>query len=240
VTDCNLERNAPPEEARAPRGTRKPKCEAQSELSPRVARLHGQVLQHFLAVGASPELADLRRWAEEFSIGLSEALAQLAEADLIQCSDATGLVTTAYPFSGVPTAYVVRLTEGSPVYAMCAIDSLGIPLMAGRDGVITGTDPATLQPIRVQYQSGQWQWQPVTTAVLAARSNDAGPSAHCSCPFMTFHATAENAAAYLRKQTSVSGRVLSQAEAIDTARYEFAGLLGDERGLPRPIIDSKP
>ena len=36
------------------------------------------------------------------------------------------------------------------MYAMCAIDALGLPVMAGRDGQITATDPYHDGPVQVE------------------------------------------------------------------------------------------
>ena len=39
---------------------------------------------------------------------------------------------------------------------MCAIDALGLPAMAGRDGRITSADPADGTPIEVTVRDGIW------------------------------------------------------------------------------------
>ena len=53
------------------------------------------------------------------------------------------VVAVAYPFSGRPTRQQVELDGFPAVYAMCAIDALGIPAMAGRDGRIAAVNPKT-------------------------------------------------------------------------------------------------
>jgi mercuric reductase len=60
--------------------------------------------------------------------------------------DDPAMVTVAYPFSGAPTRQQVELDGFPAVHAMCAIDALGIPVMAGRDGRITATDPPRRNP----------------------------------------------------------------------------------------------
>src|SRR5258706_507532 len=79
------------------------------------------------------------------ALALAATLADLAGHDLIQRDVATGRIRAAYPFSGVPTPHRVTLSRkaaGSPheradqhkraeqqVFAMCALDALGIPLL---------------------------------------------------------------------------------------------------------------
>ncbi len=59
-----------------------------------------------------------------------DTLVMLDEEDLIQVRE--GQVDAAYPFSAVPTAFVVRLANGQERYACCAIDALGIAPMLGQ------------------------------------------------------------------------------------------------------------
>ncbi len=54
----------------------------------------------------------------------------LDEEDLIHIRE--GLVEIAYPFSAVPTPFVVRLAEEQERYACCAIDALGMAPMLGQ------------------------------------------------------------------------------------------------------------
>jgi hypothetical protein len=60
---------------------------------------------------------------------IEETLVALDEEDLVQVRD--GDVDMAYPFSAIPTPFVVRLADGQERYACCAIDALGIAPMLG-------------------------------------------------------------------------------------------------------------
>ncbi len=62
--------------------------------------------------------------------GIREALARLDEEDLIQIRE--GRVDMAYPFSALPTPFIVRLPDGQERYACCAIDALGVAPMLGQ------------------------------------------------------------------------------------------------------------
>jgi hypothetical protein len=57
------------------------------------------------------------------------ALTRLDEDDLIQIRH--GRVDLAYPFSTIPTSFVVRLSGRGDRYVLCAIDALGVPPMLG-------------------------------------------------------------------------------------------------------------
>jgi hypothetical protein len=204
---------------------RERKAAAQADLPPALAELHRQVLRAFLATGRAPEAAELRRMAGGLGLAPRQAMQRLADADLVHTQLATGAAITAYPFSGVPTPHVVRLDGAPLLHAMCAIDALGIPLMVGRDGVISSVSPATCDTVTVEHRAGTWRWQPATAVVLVASTGAAGPSLRCSCPFITFHATASRAATYLRDSAAAAGRIVTQSEAVEAAQAEFGRLL---------------
>jgi alkylmercury lyase len=216
---------SPDEWSPGPLRDRRRKAAVQADLSPELASLHRQVLSAYLATGHAPGAAEIGRLASGLGLTSDEALARLETADLVHADLATGAATTAYPFSGVPTPHEVRVDGAPLLYAMCAIDALGIPLMVGRDGVISSVSPGTGDPIVVEFRAGAWRWQPATAVVLIAGTGATGPSLSCSCPFIAFHATAEQAAAYLREGPATAGRIVTQSEAVAAAEAEFGRLL---------------
>jgi hypothetical protein len=67
---------------------------------------------------------------------IHDALVTLDDADLIRVR--AGQIDMAYPFSGAPTPFRVRLSGGRQCYACCATDALGIAPMVGQAIDITG------------------------------------------------------------------------------------------------------
>jgi hypothetical protein len=123
----------------------------QERLPGALRDLHRAVLGRFLATGAAPTARWLKQAAADLGLG-PDAAAALAAADVVHLSN--GLVTVAYPFSGTPTPHRVELDDTPAVYAMCAIDALGLPAMTGRDGRITSAEPLDGQPVQVTVRDG--------------------------------------------------------------------------------------
>lgn len=197
--------------------------ERAARLPPAVRAVHRAVLRAFLSTGAAPHPNNLP--ASE-GVEFDEALRQLREVDLIHLGTGGG-IAVAYPFCGHPTGFLVQLDDGPRLYAMCAIDALGIPLMTGRDTVITAADPGTGSPIRVHYSSAQWRWSPAGAAVLLAHTDQGGSAATCQCPVITFHTSQTAAAQHLSARRELAGDVLDQATAVQVARLTFGDLLDE-------------
>ncbi len=159
--------------------------QSQKKLSPAARALHRAVLEAFLETGAPPSFNGLHDWATRLGLEPEPALRELAQADLVHLED--GSVVVAYPFAGVPTADRVRLDKGPWLYAMCAVDALGVPWMTGRDGVISSSDPQSGEPIRVLRTGRNWEWTPTSTVVLAGVAQSCSTAAEACCPHVAFY-----------------------------------------------------
>jgi alkylmercury lyase len=187
--------------------------------------LHRAVLRRFLETGAPPTARWLRQAARDQGLDAA-ALDELAAADAVHVVN--GVVAVAYPFSGTPTPHRVELDGLPAVYAMCAIDALGLPVMAGRDGRITSADTHDGTPISVSARGGTWSWAPASAVVVAARAADCGTA--CSsfevmCPNTVFSASRGSAQAYLASHPDLDGQILDQDTAIACGRLNFGTLL---------------
>jgi hypothetical protein len=204
----------------------------QAALAAPVRDLHRAVLRRFLDAGAAPTLSWVRQAAAGLGLGDS-AVAELAAADLVH-SDGE-VVTVAYPFSGPPTRQQVELDGFPAVYAMCAIDALGIPAMAGRDGRITAIDPGDGAPVVVSVKGageaggGRWRWTPAGAVVVLARAAGCGTGRgawEALCPNTTFHASRDSAQDYLSARRGIEGKILDQQAAVESGERNFGPMLG--------------
>jgi hypothetical protein len=198
----------------------------QSRLPLPLQGLHRAVLRRFLETGSAPA----EDWVRQAAAGLGlagSAIGELEAADAIHI--AGGVVAVAYPFSGVPTRHLVELDGLPAVHAMCAIDALGLPFMAGRDGRITSTDPRDGAPVVVSVRDGAWSWTPASAVVVAARAAGCGTGC-CSfevmCPNTVFHASRESAQAYLARRGDLDAEIMNQQTAVERGRWNFGSLLG--------------
>jgi hypothetical protein len=202
-------------------------------------RFYRALLLTFAARGAATDAAELRRLADEYGVPLEATLDEFAAQDLAQRDPATGAIRAAYPFSGVPTAHRVQLAADGPdrpavaVYAMCAIDALGIPLMLKRAAVVSSFDALTGEPVRVEVvpSADSWtsHWEP-DRAVVFARPEEhlhehGVAAAHTCCPIINFFASRANAQLWAGDHAPTDGHIYDQEEALRYAAARFAGVL---------------
>lgn len=186
--------------------------------------VHQAVLRSFVQSGAAPGLPGLAGHAAPS--GAAEVLAELADGDFL-CLDRAGQITAAYPFSALPTRHRVRISGNATVFAMCAIDALGVSAMTGLPVVIESSDPSTGEPIAVHVDRADATWDPATAVVYVGRtgSHCAGPSASVCCGYMNFFATRAAAAAWAAPHPEITGGILNQDHALQVGIGIFSQLL---------------
>ncbi len=193
--------------------------------------LYRTILRAFPAQGGPPSLDDVHATARGLGLDPESAVTRLHERDLIRL-DATGTaIASAYPFSGQPTAHRVEIVGAQPVYAMCAIDALGIPFMLDAQARIHSVDPVDGTPLELRVQDGQAACEPASAVVLIGSTGQAGPSAQVCCFAMNFFASPDTAEIYQRAHAEVQGRIVGMPEALEAGKQVFSNLLrGEEPG----------
>ncbi|MBY8864500.1 organomercurial lyase [Streptomyces sennicomposti] len=156
------------------------------------------------------------------------ALEALAAADLVHLNTAGDQVEIAYPLSAAPSPHRVDIHNGPSLAAMCAIDALGVPLMAGTAATIVSHAPDTGQQIRVsRRRDGHRHWEPAATVVVLATATCTGRIAY-ACRHTAFHAAHEQAHRHLRDSALQQGQILTQQQALAIAETEFGLLLTED------------
>ena len=186
--------------------------------------LYEWILKSF-ATGAPPEPDTMADEASRLEIEVEPALAALAREDLVHHDPATGEILVAYPFSGRPTTHRVRIDGREEVFAMCAIDALGIAPMLALPVEIVSRDPVSGGDVWVRLDPGDGAWWEPTEAVVLAASAREGPSFESCCQVLNFFSSATTAERYLSENPTVTGLPITIPEAIEVGRLIFGNIL---------------
>ena len=207
---------------------------AAAALTQPARRVHRAVLAAFAETGRAPTRSDLVLIASRPGARPAAVLAELADHDLI-VFDARGEIRAAYPFSPAPTPIQVRWLGGPVIYAMCAIDALGISAMLGRSVTITAAEPGTGRLIRVDANGNRARWKPRRAVVFAgATGNGCCPSADRTCGYINFFTSARAARRWARNNPDITGQVLRRAWALGQGVAEFGLFLRTGEATPPP------
>ena len=183
------------------------------------------VLNSFAETGRAPMRAEWERRADSAGIDPAAALGELTECDLVALGE-NGEIRAAYPFSPIPTRHRIIRDGGAEVYAMCAVDALGISAMLDVPVTVTSTEPDTDRAVSVRVDRDSARWDPETAVVFAGGTGDAcGPSVDRTCGHINFFTSSDAARDWVTRNPEVSGFLLDQDQALASGVAEFGALL---------------
>lgn len=200
------------------------KAAATAALTAAARPLHLAVLTAFADTGRAPTRAELVRIADANGIDPGSALTELAKRDVV-AFDAAGEIRAAYPFSPTPTAIRVSWDGGVTMYAMCAVDALGMSAMLERPVTITAAEPGTDAVVTVHVNGAAAQWTPVSAVVFVGAIDQRCPSVDGTCGHINFFTSADAARSWAADHPQVTGVLLNQTDALACGVAEFGPLM---------------
>jgi hypothetical protein len=198
---------------------------ARAALSPEESALRKAILTAFAEKGNAPSVHAVAHTLARPVEDVLEGFRKLAAYDLIVWREDEARILSAYPFSGVPTAHQVLIDGHNRLYAMCAIDALGVPFMLGQGARIRSTCFFCQQPVTVEVHGGSLQEASPLTTVVWFSERDGCCVAEVRCPLMNFFCHEGHLHAWLTTSPDERGTALSVREAVDVGRAVFGELL---------------
>ena len=190
------------------------------------------LLSHFARTGQPPSNATLAQGLNISRETAEAALGIIEEQGNIYRDPTTREIIAAYPFSARLTDHVVRFPDEHRVYAMCAIDALGIPAMLDTDATIESRCARCGKAIHVEVQHNTLRrYEPRDAQVWYLAVDDCCIPALEQCPSINFFCSAEHLAAWRAKHSDTHGDQLTIEEALVRGVAVFGSLLkGKEDG----------
>jgi hypothetical protein len=118
-------------------------------------------------------------------------------------------IVFAWPFSNVPTEYVLTMDGSKPVFGRCAVDSLGVSAMYGKPVHIEATSVASGSPIKLLVNGSRVERAEPADAVVWLGSD----GEDCGCDEMLLFASRSELAAWRKELGKPEGKTMSLEEA---------------------------
>ncbi len=184
------------------------------------------LLREMARCGRPPEPAAIDRVAERHGRRGAEVLSELADQDFVSLGHGDNL-RAIYPFSVVASAHLVRIEGGPQVWAMCAIDALGIAPLIGRAVTVETRDPVTAEPISVHATPGGEAMASPRCVVFLGRRLFDGPAVEACCDAINLFGSPHTATRWAVLHPDVPGRPIDLEDAARLGRQLFGKLLAD-------------
>ncbi len=196
-------------------------------MIPQGGALHRFILEVFAKTGRLPTLEDIQR---EFALSSREKadslVAELERRGSVHRSPGDQEITHAYPFSNEPTPHRVQLVKRPQVYAMCAVDALGMPFMLRRDAEIRSTCAHCGGEIQIQVQTEQiTRHSPEDVVVWFPTVTEQCVVATDLCPALNFFCSPAHLQQWSAEHPERHGQLLTLPQAVEYGQKTFEPLL---------------
>jgi len=192
------------------------------------------ILQFFIRTGSSPSIpAITAKFKITEPIELDGYLSMLEKEGSIYRDSTTGDILAAYPFSATPTTHRVFFGESQQVYAMCAIDALGIPFMLNTDASISSTCAHCGRDMSVSIAGGKIATNSDEMVVVYTAPQTKCCAATEQCPFINFFCSPVHAQVWQSSYPHLKMETITLLEAVKRSKAGFGNLIIHENQLRR-------
>ena len=169
-----------------------PKKQGCHELTSFEKRALSQIFKVILRSGRVPTIDELRRFLKEADDDVIRVLDKLAEKDLLLRRTGTQQMVSIYPLSLEPTKHQVVLEDGKKLFAMCAVDAVGLPNMFNKDVEVISECGWCKEKITLEIKNGEVVAKSHPQVVIWNLERQEGPSAETCCPVINFFCSSEH------------------------------------------------
>ncbi len=190
------------------------------------AHVYRQLLLSFARTGQPPSIESLAGALNLSPEQVVQSLNLLETGGSIYRDPETHAILAAYPLSAVPSQHIVRFADGHAVYAMCAIDALGMPVMLDMDATIESRCSHCGRAIRIAIKNNVMaEFSPQETRVWYVQADACCIAALEQCPSINFFCSAEHLDAWRTAHSDVKGMPLTMDAAFEYGKRIFGNLL---------------
>jgi hypothetical protein len=197
-------------------------------LSAQEKAVRRYILAQYPLRGQAPTVQEISQALDLTPDATKTILQRLHELDMLGLDPEASSIRLAYPFSSVPTPYVVKFDqwpEAKTVYAQCAIDALGMAFMLRRDLSITSACASCAKAIAITVRDQTIVAHNPSETVVWAGTIQEGPVAASACPAINFFCSAAHVDGWLQRQPNAAGSVVTLGEALYIGKAIFEPLL---------------
>jgi hypothetical protein len=177
----------------------------------------GSIFRFILEFGKSPTLEHLRLSLGKFDKEIIRVLDELEKKDLLLRKKTTQDLACVYPVSLKPTEHRVFLENGSRLFAMCAVDALGMPIVFNKNARVISRCEECRSEMVFEIKNGEIVFMSHQDAVICSAKRQVYPAAETCCPFINFFCSREHAEEWVAKNP----RLVDNIDPIVSVQQRF-------------------
>jgi hypothetical protein len=189
------------------------------------------ILSQSPILGRIPSIEDIQKAFSKFSNEkMNEILGKLDRLDVIHLDDDKSNIMAAYPFSGSKTSYLITLKGDKyrNIFAMCAIDALGICFMFDCDVVIKSSCHHCDDEVEMEIKNNEIISLKPEDVVVWCDMEYSGCAATSFCRNINFFSSRKHFSEWQKGRKKRKGHLLKIQEAFYLGKLFYETRLGEK------------
>jgi len=181
-------------------------CEC--ELKPEEIEVLKSIFEIVLEQGRSPTTDELRLSLKKSNAEVVCTLDKLEKkGDFFLRKKGTQEIVSVYPLSLTPTPHRIILEDGTRLFAMCAVDALGVPLMFNKNVKILSQCEKCDQEITIEIINEKITSVSHPDITICSPKSQIYPAAETTCPLVNFFCSKKHAQEWILENPKLGDNI---------------------------------
>ena len=176
-------------------------------MKPKEIQILRQILRFVLKHAKSPTVKELQLPLNRSEEEIIHTLDEFEKKDLLLRKKGTQEIVSIYPLSLRPTQHQIILEDGTRLFAMCAVDALGMPAMFNKNAKIVSRCEECKREVTFEIRSGELTFLSHPSATICSPKTRVYPAAETCCPLVNFFCSEKHADEWIDKNSRLKGDV---------------------------------
>lgn len=173
--------------------------ECECEVNPEGIEVLRSIFRIVLKFGRSPTIKELRSSLKRSDEDIIRGLDELEKKGLFLRKRGTQEIVSIYPLSLKPTQHQITLEYGPRLFAMCAVDALGMPIMFNKNVRIISRCEECREKMFFEIRNGEITYMSHQDATICSPKTQVYPAAKTCCPLVNFFCSKKHADDWIKK-----------------------------------------
>jgi len=176
-------------------------------MKPEEKEVLSSIFRFVLKNGKCPTIEELRLSLKRSDEEIIHALYELERKDFLLRKKGTQEIVSIYPVSLKPTEHRIFLEDGTRLFAMCAVDALGMPIMFNKNVRVVSRCEECKSEMVFEIKNEEIMFASHPDATICSPKRQVYPAAETCCPLVNFFCSWEHAKEWIAKNSELINNI---------------------------------
>jgi len=172
------------------------------------------IFETILKTRRAPTTREMQLALKKSGNSIIQTVDKLEKKDILLRKRGTQEILSIYPLSLTPTEHQVILENDKRLFAMCAVDSLGMPIIFNKKAKIISQCEKCKQEITIEIKDEKIARTSHPNIVIWSPARQIAPAAETCCPMVDFFCSKDHLQEWIKENPDLIGRISEIEQAF--------------------------